>query len=163
TGFLGSHLCRRMVADGQEVRILVRPTSKLAVLDGLPVQQVIGDITDPASVRLAVRERDWVVHAAATLSYSSRDQPLHANGNVKGTHYLAEACRLEGVRRLVHVSSVAAIGIPADPQHPAAEDFPFNLETSGLSYHLSKQRAEAMVMGEVARGLNAVVVNPASI
>jgi dihydroflavonol-4-reductase len=63
----------------------------------------------------------------------------------------------------VHISSAAAIGIPDDPQRPANEDFPFNLADSKLDYHLSKRLAEEEVLSGVARGLDAVIVNPASI
>lgn len=161
TGFLGAHLCRRMAEEGHDVRILCRVTSNLTTLEGLPVERVTGDVTDPDSVRRAVRGREWVVHAAANLSYWGRDQTAQMQVNVGGTRHVAQACRLEGVARLVHISSVAAIGIPTDPQRPANEDFPFNLESSGLTYHLSKRRAEEAIIAEVLNGLEAVIVNPA--
>jgi dihydroflavonol-4-reductase len=63
---------------------------------------------------------------------------------------------------LVHVSSVAAIGIPENRQ-PADERFAFNLDASGLTYHLSKRRAEQEVLAGVAQGLDAVIVNPSSL
>jgi dihydroflavonol-4-reductase len=82
--------------------------------------------------------------------------------NVDGTRQIVKACRLCGVRRLLHVSSVAAVGIPEDSQ-PANEEFPFNLERSGLTYHLSKRQAENEVRAGVAQGLDAVIVNPSSL
>jgi dihydroflavonol-4-reductase len=163
TGFLGSHLCRRMLADGHEVRVLVRPTSDDRNLKGLAVERVVGDVTDSRSVGEAVRDQDSVIHAAAELSYWGRDAARQERVNVEGTRHVARACREGGIRRLVHVSSVAAIGIPEDPQRPADEAFGFNLEGSGLNYHLSKRRAEVEVAAEVVRGLDAVTVNPASI
>lgn len=84
------------------------------------------------------------------------------NAHVDGTRNVAQAARQKGVRRLLHVSSISAIGIPIDPT-PATEDFNFNLHHAGLNYHQSKHRAEAEVMAETKRGLDAVVVNPASI
>jgi dihydroflavonol-4-reductase len=160
TGFLGSHLCRRMMADGHKVRVLCRASSNLATLDGLPVEWMFGDIMDRESVRRAVRDQEWVVHCAAKLD---GDRHLKMKVNVDGTRHVAQGCRMEGVRRLVHVSSVAAVGIPTDPRWPADEKFPFNLENSGLTYHLSKRRAEEIVMQEVALDLDAVIVNPASL
>ena len=160
TGFLGSHLCRRMIDEGHAVRVLTRPKSDLTILDGLPVERVIGDVTDLDSIELAVRDQEWVIHAAAIVTGdAARQQKV----NVEGSRHVARACRGEGIKRLVHVSSVAAIGIPDDPCNPANEDFPFNLESSGLTYHVSKWQAEQEVMAEVAQGLNAVIVNPASI
>lgn len=163
TGFLGSRLCKRMVTDRHDVRILVRPTSGLARLEGLRVTPVLGDVTDAESVRLAVRDRDWVVHAAGDLNYWRQNPSGQMKVNVEGTRNVAQACRAEGVSRMLHVSSVAAVGIPTSAQQPANEDFQFNLQNSGLTYHMSKRRAEDVVMSEVARGLNAVVVNPASV
>jgi dihydroflavonol-4-reductase len=163
TGFLGSHLCQRLVADGHEVRVLFRRTSDPTALLGLSVERVIGDITDPQSVQLAVRDQEWVIHAAANIDYWGRDLSQQMTVNAEGTRHVARSCRLAGVRRLVHVSSVAAIGIPTNPQYPANEDFTFNLEDSRLSYHISKRRGEEAVLQEVARGLDAIIVNPASI
>src|SRR5215469_9974853 len=97
TGFLGSHLTRRMVRDGHNVRVLARPTSDLSCLEGFPVTQVIGDITDPERVRLAVRDREWVVHAAADLNCQKENHERQMQVNVAGTRQLAQACRTEGV------------------------------------------------------------------
>jgi dihydroflavonol-4-reductase len=152
-----------MVADAHDVRILFRPTSTLTSLEGLQVTPVIGDVTDVESVRRAVRDRDCVVHAAADTNYWRQDPERQMRVNVEGTRNVAQACRVERVARLLHVSSVAAVGIPTDPAQPASEEFQFNLQNSGLIYHLSKRRAEDEVMEETKRGLGAVIVNPASV
>jgi dihydroflavonol-4-reductase len=83
--------------------------------------------------------------------------------NVEGAINVVKACKAESVKRLLHVSSVAAVGLPDSPQLPANENFEFNLQNSGLIYHISKRRGEAEVMREVASGLNAIIVNPASV
>src|SRR5260370_15442426 len=75
----------------------------------------------------------------------------------------ARAVRETDVKRRCHVTAAAASGVTADPQQPANEDFPINMERYGLTYHISKRRAEDEVLAEVARGLDAVIVNPASI
>lgn len=82
--------------------------------------------------------------------------------NVDGTRNVAAACREAGVDRLVHISSVSAIGIPERGQGPADETFACNLSSS-LNYHWSKALAEQVVRGEVDRGLDAVIVNPGSL
>ena len=163
TGFLGSHLCHRLVAEGLEVRVLCRPTSPPAALAGVCVERVLGDVTDQSSVMRAVRDRDCVIHAAASLSYWGRDAAWQQQVNVEGTRHVVHACLRNGVKRLLHVSSVAAVGIPDDPTRPANEDLPFNLQDTGLSYHLSKRQAEEVVLDGAAQGLDAVIVNPASI
>jgi dihydroflavonol-4-reductase len=152
-----------MVKAGHDVRILCRASSKTDALDGLHVERVAGDITDNKIVGQAVDDRQWVVHAAADISYWGPNETRQRAVNVEGTRHIASACRTQGVQRLVHVSSVAAIGIPTDPNRPANEEFAFNLEHSGLAYHVSKWQAEQEVAAQVQRGLSATVVNPASV
>jgi dihydroflavonol-4-reductase len=159
TGFLGSHLCRRMVTQGHQIRILCRPTSSLDKLGGLPLEKAIGDVTDAESVYRATQSCDWVIHAAAHRRDAVPGEEL-IQINAKGTRHVAQAAREAGVQRLVHVSSVAAVGISADPAYPADEEFQFNLEQSGLAYQISKRRAEEELFAEVSRGLDAVIVNP---
>jgi dihydroflavonol-4-reductase len=163
TGFLGSHLCRRMLQDGHEVRVLCRPTSSPATLNGASVERVLGDVTDADSVERAVQDRDWVIHAAASLGDLKSNRDWQWRVNVDGTGHILQACLAHNVRRLLHVSSVAAVGISDDPARPASEDFPFSLRDFGLSYQLSKRRAEELVFAGVEHGLDAVVVNPAYI
>jgi dihydroflavonol-4-reductase len=160
TGFLGSHLCRCLVLDGHRVVALRRPTSGDGELGRLRVETVLGDVTDPTAVRALVRECDAIFHAAASIRYGQEMSGEHQRVNVHGTRVVAEACRRVASARLIHVSSVAAIGVP-EGRRPAAEDFAFNAD--GLSYHRSKADAEAAVLEEVGRGLDAVIVNPASI
>ncbi len=163
TGFVGSRLTRRLIAEGHSVRILCRKTSSDAQLAGLRIDKFFGDITDYESVRVAVKDCEFVIHAAADMRYWSGAGDRQMRVNVDGTRNVARAAREAGVKRLLHVSSVAAIGIPTDPRRPANEEFAFNLENSGLTYHISKRRAEDEVLAEVARGLDAVIVNPASV
>lgn len=163
TGFLGAHLCRRMVADGHDVRVLCRATSAMDALDGLAVERVQGDVTDRSSVLTAARDRDWVIHAAARLGDGNEGAEEQWRVNVDGTRQVVQACLEQGVRRLLHVSSVAAIGIPECPAKPVDEDFPFNLKNQGPSYHVSKWQAEQLVLAGVEGGLDAVLVNPAFI
>ncbi len=159
TGFVGSHLCRRLLRDGHPVTILRRSSSDTTILKGLDLNQVIGDVTDADAVVRAVQGQAVVIHAAAHLTYWRRVHDVQTAINVGGTQNVAEACQ-HFRARLVHVSSVAAIGIPTDQNHRADESFMFNLEQSGLNYHLSKKRAEEVVLQAVANGLDAVIVNP---
>ncbi|WP_218081766.1 NAD-dependent epimerase/dehydratase family protein [Anthocerotibacter panamensis] len=162
TGFLGSHLCRRLVAAGHRVTILRRPGSDTALLAGLQLQEIIGDVTEEVAVDRAIHSQEVVFHTAAHLAYWRGLRAIQTQVNVTGTRLVAQSCLKQGVRRLVHVSTVAAIGIP--PLGSIAdESFLFNLATSGLNYHCSKWRAEAEVQQRVAQGLDAVIVNPATI
>ncbi len=163
TGFLGSHLCRRLVAEGWDVAVLCRASSNAEPLKNLPVTKIVGDLTVPDDTDKAVKGRDAVFHAAAHLSYWGKQKEIQQAINVAGTRNVAEACLRRGVGRLVHVSSVAAVGIPGYGESPANEDFCFNLADLPLNYHNSKKQAEDVVLNAVGRGLNAVIANPASI
>lgn len=162
TGFLGSHVCRELIRCGYRVTALRRSSSNPEILNGLNLEFRTGDLLDANSLVQAIKGNDAVVHAAADIRYSSENPDLQQRINVAGTRDLAAACRQAGLRRLVHVSSVAAIGIP--PRGVIAdENFPFNLEGSHLRYHISKKRAEERVIEEFARGLDVVIVNPSSV
>jgi len=162
SGFLGANLVAALVARGDQVRVLRRASSSLAALDRLPVEHALGDITDPAAVARAVAGRELVFHVAAIASYwrSRRGQVYHANA--EGTRIVMEACLRAGVARVVHTSSVAAVGIP--PRGTLGDEtMPFDRVSATLTYPDSKHRAEAHVQSAVARGLDAVIVNPASV
>jgi dihydroflavonol-4-reductase len=161
TGFLGSRLCGRLIREGHEVTVLRRATSDLAGLAGCKVRYVAGDVTDAESVSLAVCGQQIVIHAAALVGFAPPE--AHSRVNEGGTRNIVAACRRLGVERLVHISSVAAIGIPEDRRRPADEAFAFNLDGSGLGYNISKRRAEELITRAVAEGLDAVMVNPSSI
>jgi dihydroflavonol-4-reductase len=160
SGFLGAHLCRQLDARGFSVSALVRETSSLSRLRGLSVDLVRGDITDASAMSAAVRGFDFVINAAAVITYGTRDPADFSRVNVSGAGNVARACHVAGVRRLVHVSSTSAVGIPREGEPPANEQFRFNLGDARLPYHVSKLRGEAAVAAEVGRGLDAVIVNP---
>jgi dihydroflavonol-4-reductase len=162
TGLLGPHLCSRLIEDGHQLTVLRRPSSNAKQLSDLKLDHVIGDVRDLEVLNRAVKQQDAVIHAAASTAYSGVEAELQTHVNVKGTKNVIRACKQNGTK-LLHVSSIAAIGISPDPARPANEEFVFNLEDSGMTYHLTKRRAEEEVIKEAANGLDAVVVNPALI
>ena len=152
-GFLGLHLSRRLVADGQAVRTL-----DLASLDEpdleLSVDELRGDVRSPPDVRRLVEGADVLVHAAAALPIqASRDSIRSVN--VGGTATLLAAAAEAGVRRVVLVSSTAVYGVPK--VHPIAEDAPL----VGVGwYGESKIEAEEVTRDFGRRGLEFVIVRP---
>ncbi|HEY3228882.1 MAG TPA: NAD-dependent epimerase/dehydratase family protein, partial [Roseiflexaceae bacterium] len=162
TGFLGANLVAALLERGDAVRVLRRANSSLIALDGLPVEHVIGDILEPDAVARAVAGCDLVFHVAALASYwrARRDQVYRVN--VEGTRIVMDACSRAGVPRVVHTSSVAAVGIPP-PGTVGDETTPFDALSATFAYADSKHRAEAEVQNAVARGLDVVIVNPASV
>jgi dihydroflavonol-4-reductase len=160
TGFLGSQIVTALIRRGDAVRVLRRASSSLVALEGLDVEHVIGDILDTEAVERAAARCDVVFHVAALSSYwRARRADVYRN-NVEGTRAVMDACLDAGVRRVVHTSSVAAIGLRPDGA-PADETTSFDALSSTFAYADSKHRAELEVRRAVDRGLDAVMVNPA--
>ena len=162
TGLVGGNLVRALVARGRQVRILVRPTSQTAHLGDLKgIARIVGDVTDADSLLPACDGVEHVYHCAALVSMWPRRASEMWQVNVAGTDNLIAAARHAGIRRLIHCSSVDAIGLP-ESDAPATEETPWNWDRLGLdnAYSRTKLVAQEHVL-EAARGdLDAVIVNP---
>jgi len=162
TGFVGAAVARALVSRGHEVRALVRPGGDRRNLEGLAVEPVEGDLTEPASLTRAVAGCRFVVHVAADYRIWVPDPAAMLRANVEGTRALCLAALDAGVERVVYCSSVAALGLTGDGT-PADETTPVAEEKIVGIYKKSKFRAERAVM-ELVRGqkLPAVIVNPST-
>jgi dihydroflavonol-4-reductase len=159
TGFLGSHVARVLADQGAELRLLVRPTSNLKNLEGLKAETATGDLRDAASLEKAMAGCDAVFHVAADYRLWVRDPAEMYRSNVEGTRAILEAARKNGVRRVVHTSSVATMGFTKDG-HPADEDSPVSLADMIGHYKRSKFMAEQIAMEAGRSGMDVVTVNP---
>ena len=159
TGFLGSNLAAALVQEGCAVRILRRPGSNLNALGQLPVEHCIGDVLDLESLRRATKGCDTVFHTAAVISYWRRERPLMYDVNIQGTRNAAQACLENGIQKLVHTSSTAAVGFPENGTL-ADESTRFNWGPFDVGYRNSKHQAEQEILSAVKQGLDAVMVNP---
>ena len=158
TGLVGNNVVRMLVSRGESVRAFVR-SRKVAerCLAGLPVETIEGTLEDEGGVQSAVDGARVVIHAAAMVHCGWRHHAEMARANVDGTRIVAAAARRAG-SRFIHVSSVDAIGLRADGI-PADEETP----PGGMPecpYVVTKRDAEGAVHDEIARGLDAVIVNP---
>ncbi len=162
TGFVGSAVTRRLVARGEDVRVLVRPGSDCRNVEDFPVEQVTGDLTDPHSLARALRGCRTLFHVAADYRlWVPRPEPMYA-ANVEGTCNLMRSALAEGVARIVYTSSVATLGGAGDGR-PADEDSTATLAQMIGHYKRSKFLAEAQVRRLVAEaGLPAVIVSPST-
>ena len=164
TGFVGAAVVRQLLARGAAVRILRRATSALDLLGaaGARVEHAVGDLADPEAVGEAVAECGAVVHCAAAVAFGPGAADTLHRVNVVGTATVVDACLRAGVRRLVHVSSIAALGRTAGGSAaPIDETAVWTDSPANTAYAVSKHRAEREVQRGVAKGLDAVIVNPA--
>jgi dihydroflavonol-4-reductase len=161
TGFVGSHVARLLAERGADLRLLVRAGSRRENLAGLSADLVVGDLTDPASLRKGMEGCEAVFHLAADYRLWIRDPQAMYATNVDGTAAVIEAAQAAGVRRTVYCSSVATLGFGYD--HKAVnEDTPVDVGELIGHYKRSKYLAERTVMELVAKGAEVVIVNPST-
>lgn len=161
TGFVGGAVVRKLLLAGHEVRALVRVTSSMRQLGGLPVERVEGDVRDKESLRRGMADCDWVFHVAALYSYWGHSWKEFYETNVEGTRNVLEAAREEGVQRVVYTSSIAVLGMPKDGS-PGNEDTPSTLTDMIGYYKRSKFLAEEVARDFARQGLPVVIMNPAA-
>jgi dihydroflavonol-4-reductase len=159
TGFLGSHVARALSEQGADLRLLVRPTSDLRNLEGLKAETATGDLRTPASIEKAMSGCDTVFHVAADYRLWVRDPNEMYRANVEGTRAILEAARKNGVKSVVHTSSVGTVGFSSNG-HPADEDSPVSLADMIGPYKRSKFMAEQLALDAGRSGMRVVVVNP---
>src|SRR5271156_2694642 len=159
TGFVGSHVARQLVAAGDSVRVLVRRSSNLAVLDGLPVEPIEGDLRDGASLERAMQGVRRVYHVAADYRLWTPKPAEIYESNVEGTRRLLAAAHRAGVERIVYTSTVATIAVPRHGALPN-EETQATLDEMIGHYKRSKFLAEQEAMKAAAGGVPVVIVNP---
>ena len=161
-GHLGGALVRELVERGEKVRVFVLPEEDISSLNGLPLVVTHGNVLDRESVREAMEGVDTVYHLAGIISIMpGRDEKMR-QVNVIGTSNVARVARERGIRRMVYVSSIHAIGRPARGT-PIDESVPFDPHNSAGEYDQTKAEASLAVLAEVAKGLDAVIICPTGI
>jgi nucleoside-diphosphate-sugar epimerase len=154
-GFLGGAIVRALVREGCRVRTFSR--GHYPALDALGVEQIQGDLTDPAAVNHACRGVEVAFHTAAKPGVWGDASAFHA-ANVLGTQHLLQACRKCGVARLIHTSSPSVVFDGTDMEG-VDETVPYP-ETYTAEYPRTKALAERAVLAAAAAGLHAVVLRP---
>ena len=167
TGFIGGAICRELIARGDHVRAFHRASSNTSLLDDLPVEHQIGDLGDPPSLLQAVKGMDAIIHCAAQLG-SHGNWQSYQTVTIQGTRAILEAAIEAHVKRFIHTSSVAALGVPevgpSHRYHPLlSENHTWNFDPQRWPYGYAKYLAELEVQRAVALGLDAVILNPSSV
>ena len=159
TGFIGSSLVRELLKDGVEVRVLIRKNSNTKNIDGLNLDRAYGDVRDKESVKAALKGCDTFYQTAALYEFWGPSKKDYYDVNVEGTKASLQAALEQGVPKVVHTSSIAALG--SHGREPLAkEDAQFNSWKTGAHYNISKYLAEVEALKFAQQGLPLVVVNP---
>jgi dihydroflavonol-4-reductase len=161
SGLLGGNLAARLVEDGHRVVATRRSSTRIDHLADLAIDWRDADLDAPAQLAAAFAGCDVVFHCAAAVTIARDVTAAMTAANVTGTRNVVEACRRAGVARLVHVSSVVAVGLSTDGR-PCDETARWNFDELGFvdAYATTKHQAEQVVTAAVGDGLDAVVVNP---
>ncbi|MGA3324664.1 MAG: hopanoid-associated sugar epimerase [Terriglobia bacterium] len=158
-GFIGSHLTRFLVEQGEQVRVLVRRQSDVRSLDGLPVEFAYGDLRDAHSLPPALRSVQRVYHVAADYRLWAENPQEIYESNVTGTRNLLAAARQAGIDRFIYTSSVGTL-LPRHPSRLPDEQTCLRLKDMIGHYKRSKFLAEQEALEAARRGQPVVIVNP---
>ncbi len=165
TGFLGSYIIKVLVEKGYAVRAICRSNNRPSwiaaeVLE--KVEWVEGDVLDVVSLQDAMEDIDTVIHSAAIVSFVAKERAQMYLVNVDGTANVVNVALENNINRLVHISSVAALGRTAGGGR-VNEEKKWEDTKVNTHYARSKYRAELEVWRGMAEGLDAVILNPSTI
>ena len=122
TGFIGTHLVKRLAQTEHTLHCLVRKTSNTREVKALGATCIIGDVTDRRSLLEGMKGCDWVIHLANVYSLWEPDTRIYARVNIEGTRNVMECALETEICKVLHVSTAAVYGKPADC--PFTEDTP---------------------------------------
>ena len=159
-GLVGNELIKQLLFAGEKVRAIYHHTPITLSNPGL--ETVSCDILDVVSMEKVMQGIKQVYHCAALVSYNPKDRQRLLNINIEGTANVVNACLTEGIDKLIHVSSVAALG-RIRPGEMVTEKMNWTEESSNSIYGKSKYYGEMEVWRGVAEGLKAAIVNPSLI
>lgn len=164
TGFLGTTLIRHLLASGIPIRATKRPSSTVtADLSNQPLLEwVDADLNNFFELEDAFQDIDQVYHCAAMVSFQPADRKKMLKVNVEGTTHIVNLC-ITHRARLLHVSSVAALGDPKPGFSETTEDDIWEFDGTQHSYAISKYESEMEVWRGMVEGLDAVIINPSLI
>jgi nucleoside-diphosphate-sugar epimerase len=156
TGLLGSHLIKMLSRQNKKIKALYRSEIPFSHLN---IEWIKGDLFDTVLLEEILHDVDEVYHCAGKVSFNPKEKQQLFKTNIEGTANIVNACLTAGVKKLLHVSSVSAIG-RLKQNVIITEEMQWSEETSNSVYGESKYLAEMEVWRGVAEGLNAVMINP---
>lgn len=163
-GFLGSWLTKALISEGHHVKALIRKNSDLSELEGVDCEYVYGDVTDKDSLLNNFNTIDQVYHLAGVVAYKAADRPLMDKVNVQGTQNVVDACASSNISKLIHLSSVVAIGGSLTPKKILDENSAYEIQHLNLGYFETKHSAEIIVKNATEENkIQSVILNPSTI
>ena len=171
TGLVGSHLLVQLLQENEEVKVLFRSEKQIEKTKNVfsyhnqlqlfdKINWVKGDITDIPSLEIAFENITHVYHCAALISFDPNDEEELRKINIEGTANVVNCCIDFGIKKLCHVSSIAALGNPKEHEITITEETEWNPEELHSDYAISKYGAEMEVFRGHQEGLEVVIVNP---
>jgi len=161
SGFLGQHLVKALSANGKSMRALYfnhPPTNPLAQLPNVEWKKC--DLLDIYNVEEALEGVTQVYHCAAIVSFQANDKERLLHDNVESTANLVNECLVQATNKLVHISSVGALGRPQEPGRFISENEDWEESHQKSAYGISKYLAETEVWRGIGEGLQAAILNP---
>ena len=164
TGFLGSYILRQLVTRGHSVTALRRESSRTALIHDIEdkVTWLYGDVLEIEDHKEALVGIDAIIHAAAVISFDKRDKEKMFDINVDSTRDLVNLALGIGIKKLVYISSIAALGRYRDSKM-VDENIEWEDSPEHTMYGISKQMGEREVWRGFAEGIDTVVLNPSLI
>ena len=158
SGFVGSHVTRKLAERGDDVRVYLRQSSSTVAIDDLDVERCYGDLRDEEALRAAMSDRDVVYYCIVDTRFYLRDPAPLFETNVESLRRALDVATDADLHRFVFCSTIGTIAL-GDGQTPVTEDMPFDWHGKGGPYIESRRQAEALVQRYAnERGLPAVVM-----
>jgi nucleoside-diphosphate-sugar epimerase len=166
TGFLGAYIIKNLVKKGYPVRAIRRENSRMPFFIPASILQKVewveGDVLDVMSLEDAMDGVDAVIHSAAKVSFLPGEKEEMLKVNIEGTANVVNMALDKNIRRLIHISSVAALGRTTIGE-TVTEDRQWQDSQMNTNYAISKYRSELEVWRGMAEGLEAAILNPSTI
>ena len=171
TGLVGAHLLLHLLEQGENVRAMYRTTTSIDKAKNLfslyhkshlfeTVEWIEADILDIPSLEIAFQNIESVYHCAAMISFDPKDEDIIRKTNIEGTANIVNFCLAYNIKKMLFVSSIAALGDPTSAETTISETTEWNPEKPHSDYAISKYGAEMEVWRGQQEGLNVLIVNP---
>lgn len=165
TGFIGAYIIKELVEKDYSVRA-TRRSNKLPFFISSDilnkVEWVNADVLDVIALDEAMKGVDAVIHSAAVISFFKKERAHMYNVNVDGTANIVNFALENNIKRLVHISSISALGRTATGER-VTEEKKWEEGKLNTHYGISKHKAEMEVWRGIGEGLNGVIINPSTV